>query len=192
MSGIETRSARPTYLLVDGENIDATLGMNVLGHRPAPEERPRWDRISEFALSLWGQPVTPLFFLNASSGQMPMPFVQALLAMGYRPIPLAGASHEKVVDIGIQRTLEAIKDLDGDVLLASHDGDFLPQVEALLDGERRVGLMCFREFVNGRLNELSARGLQFFDLEETVGAFTTPLPRVRIIPIEEFDPLRYI
>ena len=60
------------------------------------------------------------------------------------------------------------------------------------DGERRVGLMCFREFVNGRLNELSARGLQFFDLEETVGAFTTPLPRVRIIPIEEFDPLRYI
>lgn len=192
MSGIETRSARPTYLLVDGENIDATLGMNVLGHRPAPEERPRWDRISEFAQTLWGQPVTPLFFLNASSGQMPMPFVQALLAMGYRPIPLAGASHEKVVDIGIQRTLEAIKDVDGDVLLASHDGDFLPQVEALLDGERRVGLMCFREFVNGRLNELSARGLQFFDLEETVGAFTTPLPRVRIIPIEEFDPLRYI
>jgi putative heme uptake system protein len=192
MSGTEIGAVRPTYLLVDGENIDATLGMNVLGHRPNPEERPRWDRIAEFAQAQWGQPVTPLFFLNASSGQMPMPFVQALLAMGYRPIPLSGASHEKVVDIGIQRTLEAIANVDGDVLLASHDGDFLPQVETLLDGDRRVGIMCFREFVNSRLNELSTRGLQFFDLEETVGAFTTPLPRVRIIPIEEFNPLRYL
>ncbi|PFG32205.1 NYN domain-containing protein [Sanguibacter antarcticus] len=192
MSGTELHTVRPTYLLVDGENIDATLGMNVLGHRPNPEERPRWDRITEFASSLWGQPVTPLFFLNASSGQMPMPFVQALLAMGYRPIPLAGASHEKVVDIGIQRTLEAIADVDGDVLLASHDGDFLPQVETLLDGNRKVGILCFREFVNSRLGELASRGLKFYDLEDSVGAFTTQLPRVRIIPIEEFNPLRYI
>ncbi|MCL1899318.1 MAG: nuclease, partial [Promicromonosporaceae bacterium] len=38
---------RKTYLIVDGENIDATLGMNVLGRRPAPDERPRWDRITE-------------------------------------------------------------------------------------------------------------------------------------------------
>lgn len=194
MSGSDSSAPRPTYLLVDGENIDATLGINVLGHRPSPEERPRWDRIAEFAETAWGQPVTPLFFLNASSGQMPMPFVQALLAMGYRPIPLAGNGHEKVVDIGIQRTLEAIADIDADVLLASHDGDFLPQMEALLDDdrERRIGLLCFREFVNGRLNELSAKGLEFFDLEETVGAFTTRLPRVRIIPIEEFNPLRYL
>lgn len=193
MPGLDSRAQRPTYLLVDGENIDATLGMNVLGHRPSPEERPRWDRIAEFAGAVWdNQPVNPLFFLNASSGQMPMPFVQALLAMGYRPIPLAGASHEKVVDMGIQRTLEAIADVEGDVLLASHDGDFLPQVEALLDGTRRVGILCFREFVNSKLAELSGRGLQFFDLEEAVGAFTTPLPRVRIIPIEEFNPLRYI
>jgi uncharacterized protein len=30
-----------TFLLVDGENIDATLGSSLLGRRPAPEERPR-------------------------------------------------------------------------------------------------------------------------------------------------------
>ena len=34
-----------TYLLIDGENIDATLGLSVLERRPTPEERPRWDRI---------------------------------------------------------------------------------------------------------------------------------------------------
>ena len=68
MSGTGT-----TYLLVDGENIDATLGLSVLGRRPGPEERPRWDRVREFAAGIWQQPVVPLFFLNASNGQLPMP-----------------------------------------------------------------------------------------------------------------------
>lgn len=184
--------ARQTYLLVDGENVDATLGLSVLGHRPAPEERPRWDRISEFASRTWGQPVRGLFFLNASTGQMPMSFVQALLAMSYHPIPLAGSSSEKVVDIGIQRTLEALRDRSGDVLLASHDGDFLPQLESLLDGTRRVGVLCFREFVNAKITELTAAGLELYDLEDDVVAFNTPLPRVRIIPLEQFDPTRYL
>lgn len=184
--------ARQTYLLVDGENVDATLGLSVLGHRPAPEERPRWDRISEFASRTWGQPVRGLFFLNASTGQMPMSFVQALLAMSYHPIPLAGSSSEKVVDIGIQRNLEALRDRPGDVLLASHDGDFLPQLESLLDGTRRVGVLCFREFVNAKITELTAAGLELYDLEDDVVAFNTPLPRVRIIPLEQFDPTRYL
>ena len=183
-----------TYLLIDGENIDATLGMSVLGRRPAPEERPRWDRILDFADAVFDQPAKGLFFLNASSGQMPMGFVQALLAMSFHPIPLAGSTAEKVVDIGIQRTLEAIaQQPEGDVLLASHDGDFLPQIETLLAGEdRKVGLLAFREFVNAQFTQLTERGLEMFDLEGDADAFTTLLPRVRIIPIDEFDPLRYL
>jgi putative heme uptake system protein len=184
---------RTTYVLVDGENIDATLGGNVLGHRPNPDERPRWERVREFARGVWDQPVTALFFLNASSGQLPMAFVQALLALGYRPVPLAGGPGEKVVDIGIQRTLEAIAGRTGDVLLASHDGDFLPQVGQLLSGgDHRVGLIAFREFVNSGFAELRDAGLRVFDLEDDVNAFTGRLPRVRIIPIEEFDPVRYL
>ncbi|SDS18337.1 NYN domain-containing protein [Paraoerskovia marina] len=183
---------RRTYLLVDGENIDATLGMSVLNRRPAPEERPRWDRIAQFAAQLWDQPVTPLFYLNATSGQMPMPFVQALLAMGYKPIPVAAEGNEKVVDVAIQRTLDAIVPRDADVLLASHDGDFLPQVESLVAGDRRVGVVCFREFVNSQFAALADRGLEFFDLEGDIGAFQVPLPRVRIIPIGEFDPTFYL
>ncbi len=184
--------ARRTYLLVDGENIDATLGNSILAGRPTPDQRPRWDRIREFAASEWGQPVNGLFFLNASSGSLPMTFVQALLAMGYQPIPLAGNGTEKVVDIGIQRTLEALADRDGDVLLASHDGDFLPQMRALLDGERRVGLLAFREFVNTGFAELVRDGLTVFDLEDRVKSFNVVLPRVRIIALEDFDPLRYL
>ncbi|MDR2723166.1 MAG: NYN domain-containing protein [Cellulomonadaceae bacterium] len=186
---------RPTYLLVDGENIDATLGMSVLGRRPNSEERPRWDRIRTFAQNVWGQPVIPLFFLNATSGHLPMGFVSALLAMGYKPIPLSGSgrSDEKVVDIGIQRTLNAIVQREGDVILASHDGDFIPQMEGLLTAEdRRVGVLVFREFLNARVAEIGDGRIEVFDLEQDAGAFTTMLPRVRIIPLDEFDPARYL
>ena len=189
---MEAVAPRATYLLVDGENIDATLGMSVLGRRPHPDERPRWDRVREFAATVWDQPVTALFFLNASSGQMPMTFVQALLALGYRPIPLSGAAGEKVVDIGIQRTLEAIGARDGDVLLASHDGDFVQQMGALLTPDRKLGLLGFREFVSSAFADLTLAGLTVYDLEDEVGCFTAPLPRVRIIPLEHFDPTRFL
>ncbi len=150
-------ASRPTYLLVDGENIDATLGGNLLGRRPAPEERPRWDRVRDHARRLWDQPLRALFFLNASS-HLPMPFVQALAALEFRPVPLSGPPDVKVVDVAIQRTLEALAVRGhGDVLLASHDGDFATQVAALVRDDRRwVGLIGFREPMSGALTELAA------------------------------------
>ena len=190
-------AAGPTYLLVDGENIDATLGNHVLGgRRPAPEERPRWERVRTFAQAAFGgapdRRVTGLFFLNASAGHLPLPFIQALMALEYRPIPLSGGPGVKVVDVGIQRTLDALRDRPGDVLLASHDGDFLPQIEPLLDGTRRVGVLGFREYLSSAYTPLVERGLQVYDLEDDVRAFTSLLPRVRIIPLEEFDPVRFL
>jgi len=183
-----------TYLLVDGENIDATLGNHLLGgRRPTPEERPRWERVRSFAGTAFEeQDVKALFFLNASSGNLPMTFVQALIALDYRPIPLSGGPGEKVVDIGIQRTLEALAGRPGDVLLASHDGDFLPHIGALLDGTRRVGVVGFREYLSSGYTALTDRGLQLFDLEDDTRCFTVALPRVRIIPLASFDPLRYL
>ncbi|MGN8245699.1 NYN domain-containing protein [Cellulomonas soli] len=189
----DTAASGTTYLLVDGENIDATLGSSIFGGRPTPEQRPRWERVLTFAEQRWGQPVKGLFFLNASNGTLPMSFVQALTAIGFQPIPLSGESYEKVVDIGIKRTLAAIAGREGDVLLASHDGDFAPEVETLVDaGDRRVGLLAFREFTSTALAGMTSRGLEVFDLETDVAAFNVQLPRLRIIPLEEFDPLRYL
>src|SRR5687767_2371323 len=136
-----------TFLLVDGENIDATLGGSILGRRPQPDERPRWDRLMTFASRKWKQSARGLFFLNATTG-IPMAFVQALKAMDYQVVPLSGAPDEKVVDIAIQRTLRAIVGRADDVILVSHDGDFLDDVAALVDGERRVGVVAFTEFRN--------------------------------------------
>jgi uncharacterized protein len=190
-SGDGTGRTGTTYLLVDGENIDATLGTSILGRRPKPEERPRWDRLLQFARDRFEQDAVGLFFLAANS-ELPMSFVQALLSMGYRPVPLSGGPHEKVVDIAIQRTLEALGDRDDDVLLVSNDGDFVEGIEDLLDGRRRVGVVGFTEFRNHEFQGLVGRGLELVDLEYDVEAFTTRLPRVRIIPIDEFDPLEFL
>ncbi|WP_395659420.1 NYN domain-containing protein [Nocardioides sp.] len=181
---------RTTYILVDGENIDATLGTSILGRRPRPDERPRWERLLQFARETWDQPATGLFFL-AANNELPMAFVQALLAIGYRPVALSGAAGEKVVDIAIQRTLAEIRRRDADVLLVSNDGDFVEQVGELLDG-RRVGVIGFVEFRNHGFVELVDDGLEMFDLEYDVRAFNESLPRVRIIPIEEFDPVQFL
>ena len=182
----------PTYVLIDGENIDATLGMSVLGHRPESEERPRWDRLLEFTKDLTDDGlVQGLFFINASTGHLPMTFVQALLAMSYRPIPLAGSSEEKVVDIGIQRMLAAIQASGrGNVVLVSHDGDFVPQLSDLLQAGHRVGIMCFREYLAAQIQELE--GITLYDLEYDVNAFTSVLPRVRIVELDEFNPQDYL
>lgn len=39
---------------------------------------------------------------------------------------------------------------------------------------------------------LSQRGVELFDLEYDVQAFNSRLPRVRIIPIEEFNPADFL
>jgi uncharacterized protein len=176
-------------VLVDGENIDATLGTSILNRRPQPDERPRWDRLLTFAAKVWSQQARGVFFLNASSG-LPMPFVQALRAMDYVVVPLSGEPDEKVVDIAIQRTLRALADRPADVILVSHDGDFLQDIAALIDTSRRVGVAAFSEFRNAGFASIA--GLQKFDLEYDARVFDAPLPRVRVIPIGEFDPALFL
>lgn len=180
---------RKTWVLVDGENIDATLGGSILGRRPQPDERPRWDRLLTFVADRWNQPAGGLFFLNASE-HLPMSFVQALLALGYRPVPLSGPAEAKVVDIAIQRTLLALEARDADVMLVSHDRDFVDEVSRLAGRGRRVGVIGFQEFRSADFAAID--GVEFFDLEYDAHVFDTRLPRVRIIPIEEFDPAAFL
>lgn len=174
-----------TYLLVDGENIDRTLG-NLLEQKPEPGQRPRWQHVLAFAERVWEQPVRGLFFLNVSARGAPTGFVQALMAIGYRPVPLTGRPDEKVVDLGIRKTLVALRDRDADVLLASHDGDFAADLGALAGGGRRVGVVAFTELVSQALRDV--QGMEVFDLETDTGAFEATLPRVRVTSIDDLDP----
>ena len=181
--------ATRTFLLIDGENLDATLGNTILGRAPRPAERPRWERVLAFAEELWGQDVTGLFFLNIRDGHIPGPFVQALQAIGFRAVLLTGPATEKVVDVGIQRTLDAIVPRDGDVLLGSHDRDFVDRMATLQDSGHRVALLAFTELVSGAYAD---HGIPVHDLEHDAGAFNLELPRIRVIPLDRFDPAEFL
>ena len=54
------------------------------------------------------------------------------------------------------------------------------------------GCSASSEFVNLRFAELAEQGLKIFDLEDDVRCFTGVLPRVRVIAIEDFDPVRFL
>lgn len=182
--------AEKGYLLVDGENIDMTLGAEILKARPRPEQRPRWERVADFAANHFERPMRSLFFLNASRG-LPMTFVAALHAMGFVPVPLSGNAEQKVVDVAINRTLDALAGRGHDVMLASHDRDFADGLRALVEAGSRVAVLGFEEFVSGELRDVE--GLEILDIEHDAEAFDgAPLPRVRVIPIDDFDPLKFL
>lgn len=190
------------YLLIDGENIDRTLGQ-ILNKKPNPEQRPRWEKVREFVEKKFGDSCRALFFLNATNG-LPAQFVQALKVAGFTPIALEGTQEQKVVDIAIIRTLEALKEQEQEessekhpaVILASHDVDFFPAFSNLESEDRELGIICFSEYISGNYNNL--KKMQVFDLEEDVRAFEDKkgkriiLPRMRTIPIEQFDPLKFL
>ncbi|MEZ5096199.1 MAG: hypothetical protein R2731_08740 [Nocardioides sp.] len=117
-----------------------------------------------------------------------MPFVQALLAR-LPPLCRAPATRRSSTSPSSAPS-EALYNRADDVMLVTHDGDFLPQLERLCDG-RRVGVMAFPEFRNRGFVALADKGVEFFDLETDVKAFLS-LPRVKVIPIDEFDPLDYL
>ena len=101
-----------------------------------------------------------------------------------------GADYDLAVHIGMAGpqavySLERRAHRDG-YALRDVDGDFLDDLSALIAGNRRVGVVGFSEFRNAGFNAVP--GLHRFDLEYDVGAFDAPLPRIRVIPIDEFDP----
>ncbi|MCE2391000.1 MAG: nuclease [Proteobacteria bacterium] len=176
------------YVLVDGENMDWQLS-TILNRQPKPEDRPRWDAVLEFSRELWdGRNLKPLFFMHVRRNSSALwSFIQMLQAVGFRPVLLEGEDDQPVVDIGIQRTLEALVKRTGDVLLMSHDKDFCEFLSALDDGERRLAMLAFPEYLAGDYDFIE--NLEVFDLEHDAKAFPNgPLPRLSPIPVDEFDP----
>ena len=48
------------------------------------------------------------------------------------------------------------------------------------------------EVVEEAHRDLVPRGLELFDLEHDMGCFNKPLPRLRVIPLDEFDPNEFL
>ena len=151
----------------------------------------RMERSKPYKVILWGPGYTGSQALREIARR---PELELVGCLAYSAAKAGRDAMELVGEppCGVQVTTDkdAVYGLDADVVLVSHDGDFVDQVSALCDGSRQVGVIGFTEFVNAQFRNLP--GLRIFDLEYDLGAFNTPLPRVRIIPIDQFDPLEFL
>lgn len=176
-----------TYLLVDGENVDSTLG-TILRNQPSPQDRPRWDRVITFVKEKFeDEEVEAFFFINVKNGaKIPYKFVHVLDMMGYMPILLEG-THTQVVDEGIKKTLEELVEREGNIVLVTHDNGYAELLnKAITAHNRNLAILGFEEFVSSKYSQ--DLPLTIYDLEKDVQAFLNPLQRGQVMELDKFDP----
>ena len=192
-----TRPNAATYVLIDAENIDWAVS-NVVGRKPEPQDRVQFDRLVAFCENRFPNPVRCIVVLNARGEQLPdmmIGFVRALKTAGCEVVLLHGRPEQKVVDLGILKLLEAIRQQRPGtaVALASHDGsDFAAALRPLLEEKRKVTVLGLREYVSQRFREFVPAGLEILDLEMDAKVFQRPLPRLLPIRVDEFDAVAYL
>jgi uncharacterized protein len=169
-------------LVWDAPNVDMTLA-NVIGSRPTPTSRPRFDAVARWLLAGAGdRDVEGCVFANVpQGGAVPMRgWVEAIRSFGYAVFARPKFDPEDDVDADMVRHIVA-RGRQGRlhrVIVASGDGrNFLEPLEDLARSGVEVVVLSFAE-VAGYAQESPL--LTFVDLEDVPGAFTSPLPRVRL------------
>ena len=192
------RPPRSVLVLVDVENIDATLKSDFLCSDPSNSAvKPRWDAVSRFAADLAaGGPVKLIPVVQFRESQIG--FVQFWRqGLGAIPIVLYTEDHRDqdarkkrrpVVDDAIIKVIAAIRERVCDVVIVSNDGGYFSHLDALradgFDRERRFHVIGFADTMNRVYSQ--AGWVQIHDLQRDVGAFNTDLPR-RFLPIAVDD-----
>jgi uncharacterized protein len=182
----DTRS--PLDLLVwDAPNIDMTLS-NVIGGRPSASSRPRFDAVARWLLAGAGdREVEGCVFANVPPGGAATMrgWVEAIRSFGYAVFarPKLGPTDDVDADMLRHITERSISHELRRLVVASGDGrNFLEPLEDLARAGVDVTVLSFME-VAGYAQESDL--LTFVDLEDVPGAFTSPLPRVRLDNLPE-------
>jgi putative heme uptake system protein len=169
-------------LVWDALNVDMTLS-NVIGGRPTPSSRPRFDAVARWLLaSAEERDVEGTVFANVPpGGAVSMRgWIEAIRSFGYDVFarPKLGPDDDVDADMLDHIHLRARTHRLHRVVVASGDGrNFLEPLEELARGGVQVVVLSFSE-VAGYAQESEL--ISFVDLEDVPGAFTTPLPRVRL------------
>jgi putative heme uptake system protein len=169
-------------LVWDAPNVDMTLS-NVIGGRPTPSSRPRFDAVARWLLaSAEERDVEGTVFANVPpGGAVSMRgWIEAIRSFGYDVFarPKLGPDDDVDADMLDHIHQRARTRRLHRVVVASGDGrNFLEPLEELARGGVQVVVLSFSE-VAGYAQESDL--ISFVDLEDVPGAFTTPLPRVRL------------
>ena len=185
----QDRAAPELDLLVwDAPNIDMTLS-NVIGGRPTPASRPRFDAVARWLMTEAGEDrdVEGCVFANVpAGGAVSMRgWVEAIRSFGYAVFarPKLGPEDDVDDDMVAHIELRAAERRLRRVVVASGDGrNFSEPLERLASRGVDVIVLSFAE-VAGYAQESEL--ITFLDLEDVPGAFTTPLSRVRLDNLPE-------
>lgn len=176
-------------LFIDGPNVDATFGKNVLGRKPKSHERCRWDRFLELARKKFGV-TCARFVLNGDRfDDKSASFFRALRTFGFvvETPKSVNRGYEDASDPVDNSILEGIHglpksshgaDVNG-VMLVSHDGGYAQSLLDVIEAERIVYIVGFREWLAPELVGLEYYGARILDLEHEFGAFNVSLDRPR-------------
>jgi putative heme uptake system protein len=179
-----TSEERPELdlLVWDAPNVDMTLS-NVIGGRPTPSSRPRFDAVARWLLAAAGdRDVEGTVFANVPpGGAVSMRgWIEAIRSFGYDVFarPKLGPDDDVDADMLAHIRSRAATHRLHRLVVASGDGrNFLEPLEELARTGVEVVVLSFSE-VAGYAQESDL--ISFVDLEDVPGAFTTPLPRVRL------------
>ncbi|MGZ4649370.1 MAG: NYN domain-containing protein [Kineosporiaceae bacterium] len=169
-------------LVWDAPNVDMTLS-NVIGGRPTPSSRPRFDAVARWLLAGAGdREVEGTVFANVPpGGAVSMRgWIEAIRSFGYDVFarPKLGPDDDVDADMLVHIRSRAASRRLRRLFVASGDGrNFLEPLEELARTGVEVVVLSFSE-VAGYAQESDL--ISFVDLEDVPGAFTTPLPRVRL------------
>jgi uncharacterized protein len=169
-------------LVWDAPNVDMTLS-NVIGGRPTPASRPRFDAVARWLLAAAGdRDVEGTVFANVPpGGAVSMRgWIEAIRSFGYDVFARPKLGPDDDVDDAMvdHIQLRARTRRLHRVVVASGDGrNFLEPLEELARTGVEIVVLSFSE-VAGYAQESEL--ISFVDLEDVPGAFTTPLPRVRL------------
>jgi putative heme uptake system protein len=169
-------------LVWDAPNIDMTLA-NVIGARPSPTSRPRFDAIARWFVDAAGdREVEGSVFTNvppgASTGMRG--WIEALRSFGYAVFAKPKVHADDDVDLSMLQHISerARSHRLVRLVVASGDGrNFTEPLEQLARDGVEVVVLSFSEVAG---YALESDVLRFVDLEDVPGAFTTPLDRVRL------------
>jgi uncharacterized protein len=172
-----------TLLVWDAPNMDMTLG-NLLGNRPGPAQRPRFDAVGRWLLDEAADPdqVEATVFTNIAPGSAPYVrgWVEAVRSFGYAVFAKPKLGPDDDVDDDMRAHIEA-RHAAGElhtVVVASGDGrNFRDLLEDLAGDGVVVRVLGFEEYAS---YATTSTVIDFVDLEDVPGAFSSPLPRLRL------------
>jgi uncharacterized protein len=169
-------------LVWDAPNVDMTRS-NVIGARPSPASRPRFDAVARWLVASAGdRDVEGAVFANVPPGAATgmRGWIEALRSFGYAVFAKPKLHPEDDVDPDMLRHIgdRAASHRLVRLVVASGDGrNFLGPLEELARTGTHVTVLSFSEVAG---YALESDLLEFVDLEDVPGAFTSPLDRVRL------------